>query len=489
MNLDDNILRSPLMRTIQHKSNAYATQKLLKGIACFLAALFLVQPLHGYQELPPLTEEDDQVIPARFFQIEETPELPLFKLGPELDLGILPEKTKEEKKKKNWFDKMSITGYAQFRFNQTTHTEDGSAPATHAGDSSVGDNQNFLIRRARLVLASNVSDNLFVYLQPDFASTPTGSPDAILFAQIRDWYGDIYLDKEKVNRLRVGQSKVPYGWENLQSSSRRLTLDRNDALNSAVRNERDLGIFYYWTPKEVQETFLEIQEKGLKGSGNYGAFGIGVYNGQGGSFREQNDGVHLVSRFTWPFKLASGQIVEFAMQGYTGDFVVLGSAISPLGVGPAAVPLGTRDTGGRQGLTDQRLAWTAVYYPQPFGVQVEWTVGRGPSLNANQTAVEVQNLSGGYAMIMYQIENCHGTWTPFSRYSFFDGGYKSATNSPQSYISEFEIGLEWEPRPDMRLNTMYTFTDRTSLQALSGGQRSYDQFEGQLWRTQLQINY
>jgi phosphate-selective porin len=32
-------------------------------------------------------------------------------------------------------------------------------------------------------------------------------------------------------RLRVGQSKVPFGFENLQSSQNRLTLDRNDALN------------------------------------------------------------------------------------------------------------------------------------------------------------------------------------------------------------------------------------------------------------------
>jgi hypothetical protein len=41
-------------------------------------------------------------------------------------------------------------------------------------------------------------------------------------------------------RVRVGQSKVLFGFENMQSSQNRLTLDRNDALNSAVANERDL---------------------------------------------------------------------------------------------------------------------------------------------------------------------------------------------------------------------------------------------------------
>jgi hypothetical protein len=52
------------------------------------------------------------------------------------------------------------------------------------------------------------------------------------------------FDTKKEFRVRVGQSKVPF-FENLQSSQNRLTLDRNDALNSAVANERDLA-FFYW---------------------------------------------------------------------------------------------------------------------------------------------------------------------------------------------------------------------------------------------------
>jgi hypothetical protein len=44
----------------------------------------------------------------------------------------------------------------------------------------------------------------------------------------------IYHLMLKEYRVRIGQSKVPYGFENLQSSQNRLSLDRNDALNSAV---------------------------------------------------------------------------------------------------------------------------------------------------------------------------------------------------------------------------------------------------------------
>ncbi len=158
-----------------------------------------------------------------------------------------------------------MRGYTQLRFNETLSRDDDSAPAQIVGDRSVGENQTFLIRRARLILQGDVSEHVSIYLQPDFASTPNGSVDNIQFAQIRDWYADCYVDTDRVNRFRVGQSKIPYGWENLQSSSNRLPLDRADALNSAARNERDLGIFYYWTPEPAQEFFESIQKKELRG--------------------------------------------------------------------------------------------------------------------------------------------------------------------------------------------------------------------------------
>ncbi|HUG93134.1 MAG TPA: porin, partial [Planctomycetaceae bacterium] len=254
----------------------------------------------------------------------------------------------ESEAKKKWYEKYKLRGYAQFRYNETTELEEGSAPAQHAGDSSVGPEQTFLLRRARLIFSGDMTEHLFVYLQPDFATTPPGSPDANHFVQIRDWYADVYVDTEKVYRFRVGQSKVPYGWENLQSSSNRVPLDRNDAFNSATRNERDLGVFFYWTPEWTQDLFDEIMDEGLKGSGNYGLFGIGAYVGQGGSFQEQNDNLHVVARFTYPWELSNGQIIEAGVQGYTGEYVVLGSPIRPLGLGAADLtPDGTLQRGDR----------------------------------------------------------------------------------------------------------------------------------------------
>jgi hypothetical protein len=400
-----------------------------------------------------------------------------------------PEPEPEPEEEKRWFEKLSLRGYAQFRYNYPTHLAEDSAPPHHAGDSSIAPDQEFLIRRARVILYGDVSEHLYVYFQPDFASTPNGSVDAIYFAQIRDWYGDVYLDCDKVHRLRIGQSKVPFGWKNLQSSQNRLPLDRDDAFNSAGRNERDLGVFYYWTPEWAQDTFEFIADEGLKGSGNYGVFGFGAYNGQGGSIREFNDELHLVTRLALPLTFESGQIVEFGIQGYTGRYVVLGTEISPLGVGPEIVPLGTRDSpDGEDGLLDQRLGWTFVYYPQPIGFQAEYLVGRGPELNEAQTAVERESLHGGYAMLNYRYKTrCHGEIWPFVRWHCYEGGYKTFANSPAADIDEWNIGLEWQIREEMELVCEYLITDRTNLVAQSD--RSYEQFEGEVLRFQFQINF
>jgi hypothetical protein len=400
-------------------------------------------------------------------------------------------KKKEEdaKKEKKWFEKYTVRGYSQFRINEV-FDEGNGAPPHHNGDSSIGENQSFLIRRARVILQGDVSEHLSLYFQPDFASGPPGSPDANQFAQIRDLYADVYLDDQKEVRFRIGQSKVPYGWENLQSSSNRLPLDRNDALNSALRNERDLGVFFYWTPVEVQDTFKYIMDEGLKGSGNYGLFGVGVYNGQGGSFREQNDNLHAVARVAYPFWINDCQLMEVGMQGYTGQYTVLSSAISPLGVGGPTRPTGTLETDNVDGIQDERLAWSFIYYPQPIGFQSEWTVGRGPSLNAAQTAVEESHLYGGYAMMMYRQKLQKGELFPFARWNYYNGGYKSERNAPSSQIEEWEIGTEWQFSKSLELVGMYTITDRTNTQAIgTAGTQSYNQFDGQMLRFQVQVNY
>jgi len=391
----------------------------------------------------------------------------------------------ESEKKKAWYEKLGVRGYAQVRIADVLGYGDGSFPAQTVTDASVSDDQSFLIRRARLIVSGDVHEHLGVYLQPEFAANVPNSVDANQYVQLRDWYGDVYVDSDKVHRFRVGLSKVPYGWENLQSSAVRLPLERSDALNSAVRNERDLGVFYYWTPESAQDFFKNAVDSGWKGSGNYGLFGFGLYNGQGGSFREQNDRLHAVARLTLPACLPSGQMVELGMQGYAGQYVVLTSPIAPLGAGDPTAP-----AANPAGLTDERLAWSFIYYPQPWGFQCEWNVGRGPRLNADQTDVGVGSLSGGYLQTMYRLQSDWGIWWPFARYVHYRGGYKSERNSPDAAIDEWDLGVEWQINPAAEFVTMVTLTDRTNTSAVNrADELSYGQFVGSALRVQFQFNY
>jgi hypothetical protein len=389
---------------------------------------------------------------------------------------------------KKWYEKLQIRGYTQVRFGRTLEQDlDGAEPNLFGDRTINGNAENFFIRRARLILFGDVSDHLYLYFQPDFASTPQGSTTSTFFGQLRDLYADVYVDTTKIHRFRVGLSKVPYGFENMQSSQNRVALDRTDAMNTAVSpNERDLGVFYYWTPPDQQKLFKVLVDSGLKGSGNYGVFGIGVYDGQGGSVPEANLNLHSVVRLTCPVQLDNCQIVEFGVQAFTGEHTETGAAIRPLGVGPAVVP---RNTGRDTEVRDERIAATFVWYPQPFGFQTEWNVGRGPGLNDAQTEVIERSLSGGYVLAMYRHETpCWGIITPYCRWQQYQGGYRSQPNSPYGTQRQLDLGVEWQMRKEMELVMEYSIVNTPNFSASSTG-RSYRDFEGDVLRFQFQFNY
>jgi hypothetical protein len=388
------------------------------------------------------------------------------------------------KDKKNWSNRLKIGGYMQFRNTEWLDGEGQDMNPNKAGkqqfsgywaDKSTNNDSNFFIRRARVIISGDVGDHLGIYIQPDFASQPAGAANGH-FGQLRDFYGDVYIDKTKEHRVRIGQSKVPYGFENLQSSSKRLTLDRNDGFNSAVKDERDIGAFYYYTPVAIQELLKEIDDKGLKGSGNYGMFALGAYNGQGANNTEKNGNNHIVARLTYPFKTESGQIFEFGVQGYTGEY--------------ANNPTGTTKTSAF--IKDERIGITAIMYQQPFGIQAEWNWGKTPGAdNATATSVSEHSLQGGYVQTMYRLTNVlkeGDVLTPFVKWQYFDGYQKAETNAPKNKSNDWEIGAEWLMAKEFELTAVIHKMNRSDLSA-DGGYGYYNRFEGTAFRVQAQINY
>ncbi|MEQ1813608.1 MAG: porin, partial [Candidatus Nitrotoga sp.] len=244
--------------------------------------------------------------------------------------------------KKSWFDVLSVRGYTQFRSNKTISGD--HINLSNPGDKFMSDKQNFGVRRARIVISGDVSDRLSVYLQHDLATgTDTGGVTGGLLA-VRDAYADIFLDDKKEYRIRTGISKVPYGFEILQSSQNRLAMDRADAVNIASRDERDTGVMFYWAPAHIRDRFRELVRSGLKGTGDYGVLGLGVYNGQGLNRGELNNNLHKAARLNYPFKFDNGQFFEVGVSALSGKYVPRAVSISaPAAITPAFNGQGVRD--------------------------------------------------------------------------------------------------------------------------------------------------
>lgn len=373
------------------------------------------------------------------------------------------------KAEQKWYDNISIRGYAQVRYNRLLETNPNLN--CEQCDKSWGQNGGFFLRRMRVIFYGQISKQVYVYVQPDFASSP--SSDKLHFGQLRDAYFDVGMDKDNEFRLRLGQSKVPYGFENMQSSQNRLALDRNDALNSAVSNERDMGVFFYWAPKEKRKLFSELVSSGLKGSGDYGVFAYGLYNGQTANTPELNDEPHQVIRFSYPFRFKS-QIIEAGIQAYKGKFVMTKSNLTT----------GIKTTKDLNYL-DQRAAVSFILYPKPFGIQTEYNVGEGPEFNKNTKSIEVQKLQGGYLLLNYQLRKGSHLLIPFTRAQWYDGGKKHEKDARSYQVKELEVGLEWQPYKQFELVVMYTMSERKfeDLALINNFQT------GNLLRIQAQVNF
>lgn len=369
-------------------------------------------------------------------------------------------------KDSKWYDKIAIRGYLQARYNRLLETNPDLK--CEQCDKSMGENGGLFIRRMRIIFSGQISKRVYFYIQPDFASS-AGTTGNI--AQLRDAYMDLGLDPNNEFRIRLGQSKVPYGFENMQSSQNRLPLDRNDALNSSVSNERDMGAFFYWAPKATRTLYADLVKDGLKGSGDYGVFAFGVYNGQTANQTEKNDNLHIVSRLSYPIKIKN-QIIEPGIQAYTGKYVLLSTSKDVKKVANLEY-------------LDQRVAASFILYPKPFGIQAEYNVGKGPEFNKLTDSIEVRNLQGGYITLSYLMKVKNQVLIPFARLQYYKGGKKHELDARSYEVNELEIGVEWQPSKYFELVAMYTMSQRRFEDYTVK-----DNFQkGNLLRLQAQINF
>lgn len=366
-----------------------------------------------------------------------------------------------------WYERIKLKGYMQFRGAGVLRESGGDLNVPN--DAIASDGQTFGIRRGRLTMSGDVTDHLYLYAQVDYFASITGTN----VLQARDYYADISLDPAREFRVRIGLSKVPYGWSNLQSSQNRLALERPDALNSAVEGERDIGAFFYWAPFHIRNRYKDLVKMGLRGSGDYGVFAFGAYNGQGINRADTNGQPHWVARLSYPFELSNGQFLEFGINGYTGKFV-------PTTTTGAGAP-----TFGRGGVKDQRVGVSAIIYPQPFGLEAEWNWGQGPQLDTASNTIIAQSLQGGYLQACYRhVFADQSELIPFVRWQTYNGGRKFATNAPRNQVDEVGLGVRYIPYPELELSLMYNRGTRTNTAVAPFADVKYDYIG-----MQAQINF
>ena len=177
--------------------------------------------------------------------------------------------------------------------------------------------------------------------------------------------------------------------------------------------------------------------------------------------------MHRAIRLTYPFKLTSGQFIEASLQAYEGKFKTAGTDTTP------------------KDYYDQRSAASLIYYPQPFGFQLEYNVGIGPEWDKAKAAVVSKNLKGGYALVNYQTNYKNHRFFPYVRYQEYEGGRK-IDNGNRMETREWEFGTEWQPNPALEITIAYSQSDRVIESATKAS--NIDE-KGQYLRLQAQFNY
>jgi len=366
-----------------------------------------------------------------------------------------------------WYDRLSFRGYAQFRYNRLLETNEQLKCPTC--DRSIGDNGGFFLRRARLAISAQVNDRVSVSIQPDFASEVGGRENALV---LRHYYADIYLDSARTIRARVGQSEVPTGFEAIQSSSRRAPFDRADAMESAAPGEQDLGVFFFWTPPVAKKRFRDLATVRLKGTADYGTVAVGVYNGQGGNRAELNDTPHAIARVAYPFRVGD-KYVEANAYAFAGTYTIA----------PSQRATGV---GGDDDFDDRRVGGSVILFPQPLGLQAEWSTGRGPEYDARTNAIIDRPVRGGDALMSYGWPGSGARGVvAYARVQYFHGAFKTDPDARASVVHEYEPGVEWNIEDGFELTAAYAISDR--LYSDSAAPNNHQ--KGRFLRLQAQFSF
>jgi hypothetical protein len=178
--------------------------------------------------------------------------------------------------------------------DQKQHKLDGYMQVRYVDDGATTGKNEFLVRRARLNIRGPVSDRVSyrVELQMDAKEEGQGPNSK---TQVRTANIDYTLGPGSL--LRVGQAKIPWGYELLESVPSLWTGERSFFMDRLFPNQRDVGV--QWSCKRTPAA---------------PEFDLGIFNGTGINADDNNDRKNVMARVNLPIR--SGEV---ALSGYTGE--------------------------------------------------------------------------------------------------------------------------------------------------------------------------
>jgi hypothetical protein len=401
--------------------------------------------------------EEGVLSPEHWVRIKAAEEQQLAQQPDAIELGGSP----------RWYHRLRLYGFAEMRFNRLGQPNgnyiswDDPSVGKRLGDKEPFDPAEpggFFFRRVRLVVAGQVSDRVSIYLQPEMAAGLDGQTNVVV---LRDAWAQYALDARKEWRIRAGIQKMPCSFDSWQSSNIRVAIDRADATNTCMPNQRDLGISLLYTPQIAQYRWKQMVDY-LHGAGDHGMINLTVSNGQGSGLAERNANKHLSLRLAYPFELWGGRLLELGLNAMTGRYSVDHGL--PSNTSLRLFSLTQDNTFERRDYDDKRVNFYMYYPPQPFGVLAEYAFGMSPMRNPGGI-VEDSRFSGGYVQLQYQWKYTDtATADFFARWQTYDGGLKFAPGAPNVSSREWEFGVAWLPDPQWRLTFSYSFAQRMNFE-------------------------
>lgn len=344
------------------------------------------------------------------------------------------------------------------------------------GDEVVGEDDEFLLRRARLSFDGRFGERLAFRLRPEASNGVTSWPDAYV-----DW---------KVNDalvLRAGKFKPPVGLERLQSAG-------------------DLRL----AERGFVTELVPSRDVGLQLSGTQGALAwqVGVFNGvNDGRAADRNDDgeFELAARaFFEPIKAKgdSNTTLGFGVGATTGERS--GSLGVPLlsGIRTPSQETAFRYRGGADGTfadgNRYRVSPQAYWYSGPFGILAEYALMNHEVRRADRSAdvdheawqvTAEWNLNG--AQTAFRGAPTPGTWQLVAQLeglaiddAAFAGGDTSFANTAEAVSDAFSagIGLNWFVMPGLKISFIYRQT------AFDDGAATGDRADEQVVLTRIQFS-